>query len=124
LDCFDLSRASYCAAGHVGLFVRCAAATHIYRLALHDALPILPVAAIAAAAWSWVEKMLHDAQRTSAPMSLRVSMRTAVWIVMCRSEEHTSELQSREKLVCRLLLEKKADILWDRGPAAVTVSVS
>src|SRR5690606_41977564 len=29
--------------------------------------------------------------------------RTAVW----RSEEHTSELQSREKLVCRLLLEKK-----------------
>src|SRR5690606_39542404 len=27
-----------------------------------------------------------------------------------RSEEHTSELQSREKLVCRLLLEKKKDI--------------
>src|SRR5690606_12581502 len=26
---------------------------------------------------------------------------------MCRSEEHTSELQSREKLVCRLLLAKK-----------------
>src|SRR5690606_39482566 len=32
-----------------------------------------------------------------------------------RSEEHTSELQSRENLVCRLLLEKKknVDILWD-----------
>src|SRR5690606_41722569 len=28
-------------------------------------------------------------------------------IVGIRSEEHTSELQSREKLVCRLLLEKK-----------------
>src|SRR5690606_40901214 len=26
---------------------------------------------------------------------------------VCRSEEHTSELQSRENLVCRLLLEKK-----------------
>src|SRR5690606_42101190 len=26
---------------------------------------------------------------------------------ICRSEEHTSELQSRENLVCRLLLEKK-----------------
>ena len=26
-----------------------------------------PLAAIAAAAWSWVEKMLHEAQRTSAP---------------------------------------------------------
>src|SRR6266511_2902447 len=28
-------------------------------------------------------------------------------ILLSRSEEHTSELQSREKLVCRLLLEKK-----------------
>src|SRR5690606_40940902 len=28
-------------------------------------------------------------------------------VVSARSEEHTSELQSREKLVCRLLLEKK-----------------
>ena len=39
--------------------------------------------ATAAAAWSWVEKMLHDAQRTSAPSATRVSMRTAVWMVMC-----------------------------------------
>src|SRR5690606_40937761 len=29
------------------------------------------------------------------------------FIVIIRSEEHTSELQSRENLVCRLLLEKK-----------------
>src|SRR3712207_7680314 len=29
-----------------------------------------------------------------------------------RSEEHTSELQSRQYLVCRLLLEKKKKILW------------
>src|SRR5690606_6917042 len=28
-------------------------------------------------------------------------------LLYCRSEEHTSELQSRENLVCRLLLEKK-----------------
>ena len=40
-------------------------------------------AAIAAAAWSCVEKMLQLAQRTSAPSSTRVSIRTAVWIVMC-----------------------------------------
>src|SRR3712207_7018371 len=32
-----------------------------------------------------------------------------------RSEEHTSELQSRQYLVCRLLLEKKKDILTRRG---------
>src|SRR5690606_41378598 len=31
----------------------------------------------------------------------------APWWTASRSEEHTSELQSREKLVCRLLLEKK-----------------
>src|SRR5690554_7487671 len=30
-----------------------------------------------------------------------------VWIEISRSEEHTSELQSRPHLVCRLLLEKK-----------------
>ena len=40
-------------------------------------------AAIAAAAWSWVEKMLQLAQRTSAPSSISVSISTAVWIVMC-----------------------------------------
>ncbi len=36
----------------------------------------------AAAAWSWVEKMLHEAQRTSAPSAVSVSIRTAVWMVM------------------------------------------
>jgi hypothetical protein len=38
----------------------------------------------AAAAWSWVEKMLQEAQRTSAPSSFSVSMSTPVWMVMCR----------------------------------------
>ena len=38
----------------------------------------------AAAAWSCVEKMLHDTQRTSAPSSTSVSIKTAVWIVMWR----------------------------------------
>src|SRR5690606_39965444 len=38
---------------------------------------------------------------SSPPWAWRVSPSTS------RSEEHTSELQSREKLVCRLLLEKK-----------------
>src|SRR5438067_4297765 len=32
-----------------------------------------------------------------------------------RSEEHTSELQSRFELVCRLLLEKKKEFDWDNG---------
>ena len=44
--------------------------------------PSLPTT-IAAAAWSWVEKMLQLAQRTSAPSAVRVSIKTAVWTVMC-----------------------------------------
>src|SRR3712207_6928118 len=35
------------------------------------------------------------------------SVRTVFLGMECRSEEHTSELQSRQYLVCRLLLEKK-----------------
>ena len=43
----------------------------------------VPALAMAAAAWSWVEKMLHEAQRTSAPSASSVWISTAVWMVMC-----------------------------------------
>ena len=43
----------------------------------------MPATATAAAAWSWVEKMLQLAQRTDAPSSTSVSMRMAVSMVMC-----------------------------------------
>src|SRR3712207_7035510 len=36
-----------------------------------------------------------------------MAMATVIVLVGCRSEEHTSELQSRQYLVCRLLLDKK-----------------
>src|SRR5690625_5861425 len=36
-----------------------------------------------------------------------LNMQTKMWVRQDRSEEHTSELQSRGQLVCRLLLEKK-----------------
>src|SRR3989442_4377028 len=39
---------------------------------------------------------------------------------VCRSEEHTSELQSRPHLVCRLLLEKKTTPSRNRTLAAMT----
>src|SRR5690554_7062911 len=42
---------------------------------------------------------------TAAPVPCPSHSRTKVWLG--RSEEHTSELQSRPHLVCRLLLEKK-----------------
>src|ERR1017187_10712571 len=52
--------------------------------------------------------------RASKPMP--VTPCTGCW---CRSEEHTSELQSPMYLVCRLLLEKKKHILEDcRSPHA------
>ena len=37
----------------------------------------------AAAAWSWVEKMLQLTHRIWAPSATSVSMSTAVWMVMC-----------------------------------------
>src|SRR5689334_23596057 len=40
----------------------------------------------------------------------------------CRSEEHTSELQSQFHLVCRLLLEKKKSPTFSLLPASVTAS--
>src|SRR5436190_19176770 len=65
------------------------AATEIYTLSLHDALPISPAAA--------------TANSCPNPSSVRYGTR---W-TLTRSEEHTSELQSHSDLVCRLLLEKK-----------------
>src|SRR6266436_10453594 len=71
------------------------ATTEIYTLSLHDALPI--------------------ASSQSSPS------RCGVWISFsvppARSEEHTSELQSRLHLVCRLLLEKKKKNNNDHRPS-------
>src|SRR5437868_14470312 len=71
------------------------ATTEIYTLSLHDALPI-------------------SSSARSPPTGRQVpwpapagSCCLAYWL---RSEEHTSELQSRFDLVCRLLLEKKKKI--------------
>src|SRR5436309_10271649 len=67
------------------------ATTDIYTLSLHDALPIS-------------ESRLHHRARRGR-RAARGGRAHALGGV--RSEEHTSELQSRENLVCRLLLEKK-----------------
>src|SRR3989449_5380997 len=74
------------------------ATTEIYTLSLHDALPISMKTArgCGSSTKSW------RAAAASVPPCCR---RRKVW--RWRSEEHTSELQSRLHLVCRLLLEKK-----------------
>src|SRR5438445_13845521 len=73
------------------------APSEIYTLSLHDALPIL----------RWGACSLYSSS------SIRnIPPRTCVWFweeYSRRSEEHTSELQSRQYLVCRLLLEKKKE---------------
>src|SRR2546428_9947381 len=50
--------------------------------------------------------LLNDSTRRSDPGSARFTT-VEDGIIQQRSEEHTSELQSRSDLVCRLLLEKK-----------------
>src|SRR5690242_21623685 len=72
------------------------ATTEIYTLSLHDALPI--------SGWSPSTTPCRTA-RCSAGCCAAWSCSTAG--TGCRSEEHTSELQSHVNLVCRLLLEKK-----------------
>src|SRR3712207_7608504 len=58
--------------------------------------------AAGALAYNLVQLVLQlvDAEWSAAFLSF-------AWSVLFRSEEHTSELQSRQYLVCRLLLEKK-----------------
>src|SRR3712207_7313415 len=75
------------------------ATTEIYTLALHDALPISPPSATRRA-------RPRPARRRRSPD--RHPPGGHGWqTTRARSEEHTSELQSRQYLVCRLLLEKK-----------------
>src|SRR3712207_7073151 len=82
------------------------ATTEIYTLSLHDALPI----------WKLTPPSVGSADMDErAPLTPEeASTRAAECIIALegvlgdlRSEEHTSELQSRQYLVCRLLLEKK-----------------
>src|SRR5690349_23468970 len=67
------------------------ATTVIYTLSLHDALPIWTSVCCARCGWC----------PSPGPSCTRMTA------TVTRSEEHTSELQSRRDLVCRLLLEKK-----------------
>src|SRR5207302_7551243 len=75
----------------------------IYTLSLHDALPIS-------------HEVLSSGFNTKKIVA-RAAADVVAWDqlgCLSRSEEHTSELQSRENLVCRLLLEKKN---LDRSPS-------
>src|SRR5438132_4726075 len=97
------------------------AATEIYTLSLHDALPIW--FAIANQAKARMDQFgaeepaahLEHAQACSGLQQFllarieveKAQHQFAAVVARMRSEEHTSELQSHSDLVCRLLLEKK-----------------
>src|SRR2546429_3147857 len=82
------------------------ATTEIYTLSLHDALPIFDEVGLL---------IVDHAQHVPGgrlPRGHRY--RVAQVTLGTRSEEHTSELQSRLHLVCRLLLEKKKKLTTSR----------
>src|SRR3712207_6863967 len=79
------------------------ATTEIYTLSLHDALPILQPTRVSGES---MEDTLHNGQYLVVTKWQHI-MRDIPDYGQIRSEEHTSELQSRQYLVCRLLLEKK-----------------
>src|SRR5690606_41407871 len=95
-----------------------------YSLSLHDALPILITifSALRLAKFNLDERQTTDFIGVNTPMNtflvvslpflaelyptfiLNAYFLIALTVISSRSEEHTSELQSRENLVCRLLL--------------------
>src|SRR5438105_8114580 len=83
-----------------------------YTLSLHDALPI----------------SLPQQHRQGRDLPRRVRLiaageiegRAVIGLINGRSEEHTSELQSRVDLVCRLLLEKKNEPVSSASRSAVS----
>src|SRR3712207_7629681 len=78
------------------------ATTEIYTLSLHDALPISTASRRSPTVGTF--HLRRNADEVHATEAASTSMCA---ISSMRSEEHTSELQSRQYLVCRLLLEKK-----------------
>src|SRR3712207_8805262 len=88
-------------------FFKDPAPTEIYTLSLHDALPICQLRLVA-------RQVRRDPAHRPRPVvavrardtELPPSHAPPLASRPSRSEEHTSELQSRQYLVCRLLLEK------------------
>src|SRR3712207_8429993 len=86
----------------VFFFFNDTATTEIYTLSLHDALPICGAALAIPAGLAWRVAKTIEERGTVKRGYLGILSQPVK-----RSEEHTSELQSRQYLVCRLLLEKK-----------------
>src|SRR3712207_9417232 len=102
-----MSQATEHASCEMFFFFNDTATTEIYTLSLHDALPISELE---------IQRELSALAGKNHPLNSGPSFLgagsyhhfiPAIVKALMRSEEHTSELQSRQYLVCRLLLEKK-----------------
>src|SRR5690606_40970107 len=97
---------------HCTFYPREDAHTQFYTLPLHDALPISFLFGVVTVGLVY---LVATAVRGREPVLVLVLAGVVlgalagaiISLLKVRSEEHTSELQSRENLVCRLLLEKK-----------------
>src|SRR5690606_39531113 len=111
-------RGPECVSGAVGAPFCCCGARErcaVYTLSLRDALPISSAAAAPAAGARAARRRSLPPASPGPPRRRPAPAPQAPGASPCdvpRSEEHTSELQSRENLVCRLLLEKK-NAQWD-----------
>src|SRR3712207_8216661 len=93
---------------HLFFFFNDTATTEIYTLSLHDALPILDGDERDQRGEDREEGEEGDpAGDDRHVVGLVLGPGPLEDLLPARSEEHTSELQSRQYLVCRLLLEKK-----------------
>src|SRR3712207_8641487 len=90
------------------------ATTEIYTLSLHDALPIYVCTDIVERGFQFValivSGVIGNQWPTDDDFDLGIMASDELHHFADRSEEHTSELQSRQYLVCRLLLEKKKSV--------------
>src|SRR5690348_18224646 len=95
------------------------ATTEIYTLSLHDALPICCTSHSLLSSLPLL--FLASALLPETPL-LFLLLLSSSWL-MHRSEEHTSELQSPVHLVCRLLLEKKNNIVISTFPPLLATAL-
>src|SRR3712207_7185659 len=84
------------------------ATTEIYTLSLHDALPIYFY--LSNTFVKLQSEKINIEYPLLFPIDFALKSSLKQYRELIRSEEHTSELQSRQYLVCRLLLEKKKKI--------------
>src|SRR5690606_41026441 len=95
-------------------------ATKFSPLSLHDALPISPGDRCGGPGRARPRASAGPGRRRRRPVGAPPGPGQGV--LRLRSEEHTSELQSRENLVCRLLLEKKKN--WRKKRLRFKLSIA